>query len=147
MAKVTVSNTPPYELTNVEYSGTAKLVTAAITDNANPKPGDTVTTAVTVRNNGSAAAFPTVGYAPPPSLTNVEYSTDCGNIWRPWPGSHALGGIPGGSSAKVLIRGKVSPKAAGSLDNTYTVTSSAGDIISEDNTVRTNIPIVSLGAS
>ncbi len=90
-------------------SDTADLAISAINDNASPKPGDTITTAVTVRNSGPATATtPTVSYAPPPNLTNVEYSRDGGQAWRPWPGKTALGDIPSGGTDKVLIRGKLS---------------------------------------
>ncbi len=128
--------------TVIAVTPVSSLVTTVTTDNANPRPGDTVTTTVSVRNDGpSRAPSPTVSYTPPPNLSDVEYSAD-GVNWSPWPGSAKLNDIASGATESVRIRGKISPDTAGSLDHTFTATSPSDDPNAADNSVTTAMPVV-----
>ncbi len=86
-------------------------------------PGETVTYTITVYNSGpSAAATPTVTDRVPANVLNPQFSIDGGASWRPWTGTTTLASIPASTSAKILLRGTVAPRATGILPNSATAT-------------------------
>ena len=102
--------------------------------------GDTVIFCVTVTNLGPAAAQNVLVSDPtPPGLAQLQYSADNGLTWYPWNGSHSLGLLSSGESAKLLIRGTVSVGAAPVITNTATVTSTTPDPNPSNNTARASV--------
>jgi uncharacterized repeat protein (TIGR01451 family) len=119
------------------------LVTTIVPDNDAPKPEDTVTLTVTVKNNGPATAVsPTVTYAPPPSLTDAEYTTDGGLTWQPWLNSLTLNDIPNGETDAFLIRGTVADTATGILTQTITAVSPTNELAYANNSATVESAIV-----
>ncbi len=70
----------------------------------------------------------------PAGLSNPQYSTDGGINWLPWPGGYSVPTLASGAVLTVLIRGTVTPSAAGSVSNTATVTSDTPDPDPDNNT-------------
>jgi uncharacterized repeat protein (TIGR01451 family) len=122
---------------------TADLVTTATSDNPSPKPGDTVTYTVNVRNNGpSTADDPTLSFTPPSGLTNVEYTTDGGKTWTPWPRTLTMNDIPNGDTTTLKIRGTIDPNASGSMTPEFTAKSPTDDPMLANNTEKVVTKVV-----
>ncbi len=118
------------------------LVTTITTDNNNPKPGDELTYTVTIKNNGPITAPESMlRYTPPANLTDVEYSMDGGRIWYTWTGNTTLDDIPNGGTDQVLIRGRVTDGATGTIRSTMTAVSPNNDPVPDNNTATVNPPI------
>ena len=87
--------------------------------------GAQLTYTITVSNAGpSPAEDVLLTDAVPPSLTDAEYSVNGGTVFSPWSGRLSLGTLEAGENRIILIRGIVSPQAAGTIVNTAVVTSS-----------------------
>ncbi len=128
--------------TNTGTDTTSDLVVTMTPDKTNPKPGDALTYTVNVQNNGPGTAKdPTLNYAPPPQLSNVEYSKDGGKTWTPWPGGTTLGNIPNGGNVPLLIRGKINDNTTGTITSTVNVTTPNGDPNPANNTATTQTPV------
>ncbi|MFD0590920.1 DUF6923 family protein [Paenibacillus sp. GCM10027627] len=105
--------------------------------------GDLLTYTLIVSNAGpSDAANVTLADAVPASLLNVEYSTDGGSTFNPWPGSISLGTLANGSSETILIRGTVSSSATGNIVNTAVVSSTTPDPDPTNNTSTSTTPVI-----
>lgn len=106
--------------------------------------GEPLTYTITITNDGPSAAGDVVlDDAAPSGLTDAEFSTDNGLSWNPWTGSYSLGTVESGAQAAVLIRGVVSPSAAGNLVNTASVSSSTPDPDPDNNQSTVTTPITS----
>lgn len=98
-------------------------------------PGEMLTYTLTVSNAGPSAAANTIlTDTVPNDLVNVEFSTDNGITFQPWTGSLILGTLEPGYVRTVLIRGTVSPSAAGTITNTAVVSSTTPDPDPDNNT-------------
>ena len=110
-----------------------------------PKPvhsGELLTYTLIVSNAGpSSAADVIVTDMVPPSLSNVEFSTDNGISFQPWNGSYLLGELAPGTAQTILIRGLVDPSATGSIVNTATVDSPTPDPDPGNNTSTDDTPV------
>ncbi len=95
----------------------------------NPVPaGEVVVFPIRVSNFGPADAQNVVlTDTIPPEITGAEFSEDGGSAFSPWPGSLVIGTLLNGETRDILIRGTVSPTAAGIISNTATVTSTTPD--------------------
>ncbi|HDK7160012.1 TPA: DUF11 domain-containing protein [Clostridium botulinum] len=95
----------------------------------NPVPaGEVVVFPIRVSNFGAADAQNVVlTDTIPPEITGAEFSEDGGSAFSPWPGSLVIGTLLNGETRDILIRGTVSPTAAGIISNTATVTSTTPD--------------------
>jgi len=133
----TVSNEVPLYI-----SGTADVSVVKEPDLSVVKPGETLTYAITIANNGpSAADNVLLTDTLPTGLSNTEYSVNEGVIWQPWTGSLDFGTMANGASQLLLIRGTVDLNAAKPLVNTAIVSSITYDPDLENNTstAETNI--------
>jgi uncharacterized repeat protein (TIGR01451 family) len=107
-------------------------------------PGEPLNYTVVVNNFGpNAAENVLVMDSIPSSILNPEYSIDGGVTFNPWPGFLNLGTLPAGAERIIIIRGTVSPTAAGIIINTATVSSSTPDPNPENNTSTSETPILS----
>ncbi len=114
---VTTGKTP------ADIVDSAHLVTLKEPAKKSYLPGETIVYNITVYNSGpSAAATPTVSDKVPPNVLNPQFSLDNGSTWRPWTGAYTLANLPASTSAKLLIRGTVAPRATGILPNSATAT-------------------------
>ena len=143
-----LSSTPDPDLSN--NSDTAVTPVNALADlsvvkTGSPKPavpGELLTYTLTVSNAGpSTAASVSLTDAVPAALTGVEYSVNNGVTFQPWPGSLSLGDLPPSSVRTVLIRGRVSPSAAGTIVNTAVVGSPTPDPDPTNNTSTDETPV------
>lgn len=97
---------------------------------------------VTVSNAGPSAAIGVLlTDTIPAALTDVEYSVDNGVSFQPWTGSLALGDLAPNTVRQVLIRGRVSPSAAGTIVNTAVVGSATPDPDPGNNTSTDETPV------
>ena len=120
----------------------ADISVVKIASPSSVKPGEVLTYTITVANAGPSPAENVIlTDSIPASLSGVEYSTDGGTTWAPWPGTYALGTMASGGSQAVLIRGTVPADAEAPLVNTATVSSTTPDPNPSNNTstVTTNI--------
>ncbi|MBY6996137.1 DUF11 domain-containing protein [Clostridium botulinum] len=95
----------------------------------NPVPaGEVVVFPIRVSNFGPADAQNVVlTDTIPPEITGAKFSEDGGSTFSPWTGSLVIGTLLNGETRDILIRGTVSPTAAGIISNTATVTSTTPD--------------------
>ena len=107
------------------------------------RPGDTAGYALTITNNGPAAAENVVlRDVLPGTLIEPMFSLDNGVTWQGWPGSYALGDLPNGSSVTVLIRATVETWCQrGCISNTANVSSVTPDPNLSNNTAAACIQI------
>ncbi len=106
-------------------------------------PGEPLSYTIVVDNFGpNAAENVLLMDSLPGSILDPEYSIDGGVIFNPWPGFLNLGTLPAGADRIIIIRGTVSPTAAGILINTATVSSPTPDPNPENNTSTTETPIL-----
>ncbi len=146
------TTTPWLDGTNPPFSATstptnvipvADLAISATVNNGNPRPGETVTYTVIVKNNGpSTSAAPIVSYAPPPQLTSAEVSKDGGGTWAPWTGASALNDIPDSGTGQMLIRGRIDPRTTGGVSSSFTVSSRTEDPLQTNNAVSIVTPVM-----
>jgi uncharacterized repeat protein (TIGR01451 family) len=117
----------------------------SVVKTANPAPGvpgGMLTYTIVVENAGPSAAENVVlTDTIPANLLNVEFSTDGGVTFSPWISPLALGTFAAGSSRTILIRGILSPTAAGEIVNTASVTSTTPDPDLDNNTSTVVTPI------
>lgn len=105
-------------------------------------PGELLTYTLTISNAGPSAADDVrLTDAVPADLTAVEYSADGGITFLPWTGSLTLGTLAPGFAVVVLIRGLVSPSAAGLLINTAVASSTTPDPDLSNNTSTNETPV------
>ena len=128
------SDTPDPDPGNNSYTEFTPVNTAAdlaLVKTGSPSPvlhGQQLTYTIAVQNLGPDPAVEVMLEDTPPTLlSGLEYSTDAGGNWAPWPASLALGTLAAGQSVSVLLRGTVSQDAEGVLENTATVTSNTPD--------------------
>ena len=133
-------NNEATEITPVDTSADLSVVK---TGSPSPAiPGQTLIFSVTITNGGPDAAVNTVlTDAVPAALTGVEFSTDGGGTWSPWTGAYSPGTLPSGAVRTVLLRGSVSPAAAGSIVNTAVVGSDTPDPDPGNNSSTAVIPV------
>ena len=106
-------------------------------------PGEPLSYTIVVDNFGPNAAEEVLLMdSIPSSILNPEYSIDGGVTFNPWPGFLDLGTLPAGAERIIIIRGTVSPTAAGIIINTATVSSPTPDPNPENNTSTTETPIL-----
>lgn len=99
------------------------------------KQGAQLTYTITVSNAGpSSAENVTLTDSIPAALTGVEFSTDGGVTFNPWPGILGFGTMVSGETQTILIRGTARPDAQGSIFNTADVTSTTPDPNPDNNT-------------
>ena len=92
------------------------------------RSGELLNYTVVISNAGpSIARFTTLTDIVPQELIGVEFSTDGGATFQPWDGSYLLGDLPAGDTQIILIRGRVSASAIGTIYNTATVQSDTPD--------------------
>ncbi len=123
----------------------------AVVKTASPNPvmaGEILTYTINVTNFGPASSENvTLTDVIPPEITGVEFSTDGGVTFSPWPGTLNIGTLLNGEIRTILIRGgTVSPSATGIISNTATVTSTTPDPNPNNNTstveVEVSAPVV-----
>ncbi|MDR1703757.1 MAG: DUF11 domain-containing protein, partial [Clostridiales bacterium] len=118
----------------------------SVTKTSYPNPvqaGTRITYTVSVVNNGPTEAQSVVlTDTPPEAIENPEYSSDGGETWQAWGGSLALGDMASNARRDVIIRGKVSNSAAGSLINTAIAASPTPDPNPDNNTVTEITPVI-----
>ncbi|MBC8535831.1 DUF7507 domain-containing protein [Feifania hominis] len=131
---VVSSPTPDPDPTNNEDTVIVPVNTSAdlaVTKSGAPNPvnrGELLTYTVTVTNNGPDPAVDAVlTDAVPAELTGAEFSVDGGASWQSWTGTYALGTLANAASRQILIRGTVTPAAAGLIENTAVVSSDTPD--------------------
>ncbi|KRU27677.1 hypothetical protein VT91_27500 [Clostridium sporogenes] len=78
----------------------------------------------------------------PPEITGAEFSEDGGSTFSPWTGSLVIGTLLNGETRDILIRGTVSPTAAGIISNTATVTSTTPDPNPSNNTSTVDVEVL-----
>ncbi|WP_312429810.1 SdrD B-like domain-containing protein [Lacrimispora sp.] len=106
-------------------------------------PGEPLNYTIVVENFGPNAAEDVLLMdSIPNSILNPEYSIDGGITFNPWPGFLDLGTLLAGAERIIIIRGTVSPTAAGIIINTATVSSPTPDPNPENNTSTTETPIL-----
>ncbi|SET87202.1 conserved repeat domain-containing protein [Lacrimispora sphenoides] len=106
-------------------------------------PGESLSYTIVVNNFGPNAAEDVLLMdSIPSSILNPEYSIDGGVTFNPWPGFLNLGTLLAGAERIIIIRGTVSPTAAGIIINTATVSSPTPDPNPENNTSTTETPIL-----
>jgi uncharacterized repeat protein (TIGR01451 family) len=122
-ANITTASTADSPNGDPTVTDTANLTCDNSADKSSYMPGEQITYAITVANQGPAAAkAPEVTDALPPGVTDRQYSIDGdGTGWRSWTGSTVLPDIPAGGSTVLRIRGRVD-SAGGSLSSTAVVT-------------------------
>ncbi|QUH19789.1 DUF11 domain-containing protein [Alkaliphilus sp. B6464] len=110
----------------------------------NPVPaGGMVVYPITVSNFGPADAQNVVlTDAIPPEITGVEFSTDGGSTFSPWPGSLNIGTLPAGASRTIIIRATVSQSATGIISNTAEVSSTTPDPNPSNNTSTVDVEVI-----
>ncbi len=128
------SSTPDPDLSNNTSTVNTPVNTSAdisVVKLGAPKPaipGELLTYTIAVANAGPSAAENVVlADTVPDALTNVEFSTDNGLSYQTWTGSAALGDLASGIVRTVLLRGRVSAAAAGTIVNTAVVSSDTPD--------------------
>jgi uncharacterized repeat protein (TIGR01451 family) len=116
--------------------GEADLSVTKMDDGYDPTlAGNILTYSITVQNQGpSNAVDVTLTDTKPSQLLNLDYSTDDGQTWNNWSGSLNLGIMGPGSSAVVLLKGKVDSGATGTISNTASVGSTTTDPLPGNNT-------------
>jgi len=106
-------------------------------------PEDMVVYPIRVSNFGPADAQNVIlTDAIPPEITGVEFSTDGGITFNPWPGSFNIGTLTAGETRNILIRGTVSPSATGIISNTAEVSSTTEDPNPSNNTSTVDVEVV-----
>ncbi|WP_331666829.1 hypothetical protein [Lacrimispora sp.] len=106
-------------------------------------PGEQLSYTIVVNNFGPNAAEDVLLMdSIPSSILNPEYSIDGGVTFNPWPGFLNLGTLMAGAERIIIIRGTVSPTAAGIIINTATVSSPTPAPNPENNTSTTETPIL-----
>ena len=142
------SDTPDPNPDNNTYSTITPVNPSAdisVTKTASPSPvlpGGQLIYTVIVSNAGPADAQNVELTDTVPSLlSNVEFSTDNGAGWNPWPGFIRLGTIEAGASSTVLIRGTVNSAASGILSNTAVAGSTTPDPDPVNNTDTVLTPV------
>ncbi|MHB9926267.1 SdrD B-like domain-containing protein [Clostridium botulinum] len=110
----------------------------------NPVPaGEVVVFPIRVSNFGPADAQNIVlTDTIPPEITGAEFSEDGGSTFSPWTGSLVIGTLLNGETRDILIRGTVSPTAAGIISNTATVTSTTPDPNPSNNTSTVDVEVL-----
>ncbi|ACA54238.1 putative cell surface protein [Clostridium botulinum A3 str. Loch Maree] len=110
----------------------------------NPVPaGEVVVFPIKVSNFGPADAQNVVlTDTIPPEITGAEFSEDGGSTFSPWTGSLVIGTLLNGETRDILIRGTVSPTAAGIISNTATVTSTTPDPNPSNNTSTVDVEVL-----
>ncbi len=110
----------------------------------NPVPaGEVVVFPIRVSNFGPADAQNVVlTDTIPPEITGAEFSEDGGSTFSPWTGSLVIGTLLNGETRDILIRGTVSPTAAGIISNTATVTSTTPDPNPSNNTSTVDVEVL-----
>ncbi|MBY7050859.1 DUF11 domain-containing protein, partial [Clostridium botulinum] len=78
----------------------------------------------------------------PPEITGAEFSEDGGSTFSPWTGSLVIETLLNGETRDILIRGTVSPTAAGIISNTATVTSTTPDPNPSNNTSTVDVEVL-----
>ena len=107
-------------------------------------PGDLLTYTLLVANLGPGTAVNVIlSDNVPAELQNVQYSSDGGLTWQPWPGIYQAGNLAAGESVQLLVRGIVGPSASGRLINTAVVKSDTPDPDPCNDTSTTETPVVS----
>jgi uncharacterized repeat protein (TIGR02543 family)/uncharacterized repeat protein (TIGR01451 family) len=105
-------------------------------------PNPTVSYFIDVANNGpSDAPDVTLTDLLPAHLGPAEYSLDNGVTWQAWSGSTALGGLVSGGAKRVLIRAQVSDASAVMVSNTASVSSTAPDPDSANNSASATVQV------
>lgn len=105
-------------------------------------PGELLTYMVAVSNAGPSNAVNVVlSDTVPTVLTGVEYSVNNGVTFQPWPGFLSLGNLAPNTVTQVLIRGRVSSSALGTLVNTASVSSTTPDPNPDNNTSTDSTPV------
>lgn len=108
-------------------------------------PGQILLYNLSVSNAGpSHAQNVFVTDALPSTLLKPEFSLDNGISYAPWQSPYVLGQLPAGTSQKILIRGTLSPSAAGTILNTAVVGSTTPDPNPANNTSTDITPIQDL---
>lgn len=117
----------------------------SVVKNASPDPvtvGQQITFFLKVSNFGPSDAHAVMlADDVPADITGAEYSTDGGFTFVPWQGSVNLGTFINGESQQIIIRGIVSPKASGIIENTAAVESPTPDP-NPDNNISTSVTAV-----
>ncbi|AWB29772.1 SdrD B-like domain-containing protein [Clostridium botulinum] len=110
----------------------------------NPVPaGEVVVFPIRVSNFGPADAQNIVlTDTIPPEITGAEFSEDGGSTFSPWTGSLVIETLLNGETRDILIRGTVSPTAAGIISNTATVTSTTPDPNPSNNTSTVDVEVL-----
>lgn len=137
---VNTSVTPPQP--EIQPNPSADLSITKRTSAKLAYPGNLLTYAIQVTNNGPDAAASVVISDTAPSLTDVEYSTDSGRTWKTWDGSYLVGTLAASESVSILIRGIVSRSSSGSITNTAKVESTTLDPNQPNNTATTFTPVI-----
>lgn len=107
--------------------------------------GELLTYTLIVTNAGpSIADNVTVTDVVPSDLINVEFSTDGGVTFTPWPGSYAIGTLLIENVVTLIIRGTVDASVTGTITNTATVNSTTPDPDPTDNTSTNITPVQTL---
>lgn len=145
------SDTPDPDYTNnsshvtIEVGGGGEHADLSITKTSEPAtayPGQSVTYTIAVTNHGPAAAKRVLVYdTVSQDLSDVEYSADNGASWLPWTNPWQAGTLAAGSTALLLIRGRLTDQAAGSTINTAVVASTTEDPNPSDNTATVIVPV------
>lgn len=143
-----LSSTPDPDLSNnsdTVVTPVNELADLSVVKLGSPKPavpGEPLTYMVTVSNAGPSAAIGVLlTDTIPAALTDVEYSVDNGVSFQSWTGSLALGDLAPNTVRQVLIRGRVSPSAAGTIVNTAVVGSATPDPDPGNNTSTDETPV------
>ncbi|RUT55598.1 fimbrial isopeptide formation D2 domain protein [Clostridium botulinum] len=110
----------------------------------NPVPaGEVVVFPIRVSNFGPADAQNIVlTDTIPPEITGAEFSEDGGSTFSPWTGSLVIETLLNGETRDILIRGTVSPTAAGIISKTATVTSTTPDPNPSNNTSTVDVEVL-----
>ncbi len=110
----------------------------------NPVPaGEVVVFPIRVSNFGPADAQNVVlTDTIPLEITGAEFSEDRGSTFSPWTGNLVIGTLLNGETRDILIRGTVSPTAAGIISNTATVTSTTPDPNPSNNTSTVDVEVL-----
>ncbi|WP_439022816.1 DUF7507 domain-containing protein [Bacillus thuringiensis] len=149
---VVASPTPDPDLSN-NTSDTLTPVTESadlsIVKLSRPNPviaGELLTYRLFISNAGPGdAQNVTLTDTIPSEVLNPEFSIDGGNTFNPWPGFIELGTLASGTSLSVLIQGRISSSATGTIENTAIIDSTTPDPDPTNNS-STNVTTVASSA-
>ncbi len=127
----------------VDPAALADLSVDAAVSDATPQPGgDVIYYPVSLTNDGPAtAAAPTLTATLPARFTGIEYSTDNGDTFQLWVGSHTFADLPDGEKVPVLFRAALDAAHGEAFAATFAVSSTTLDPNTANNSDTASVTV------